>query len=681
MNNGTPYQSISRAFDGLVPTHRQAFRKAISAMTELDADFHDSLARVMDVVGSPQFEAVERNNPQLKTNIDSWQNEVTNSVVHFRERLAFLLQDLKYISSPLQSDPLLKSRLDAACDSMNPVGENDIATKYTAQQVENMFDDKLGVLYPGYRPQRSVAAFPAQPAIVPQPRSLTPPITIRNAVYDNPAQIRDPPQAYRIDQHGNKVYMDTGGLGTQKSVYNPPAQNPYTNPSPPVVLPHTPSGPTIVNQPTQYREIRVINNDPLLNNQTMLDSDTLLMINEAKRDFGNPTLEIIPVQAQPTKIDVAKDGREAIYGGDSIGMIQKRDGWIIDEGILFDNKTCTLKHLPNGDVLVNNFSNWDLVLLDQFLNEKGKLRGGYSGEPNNFRQIQTRNSEDDNSILWLSHPDHLSIVRTNNLSSNEIRNFWKFNGIRVNPIACAISPSGKRLVGISKLDNSHILHFYEGSDQVVMYKQEDIHPRCTEWESLEISYDQDMFLLGGSDGRGTAYVIALSLNDEANLVAERTLPNLRSATSLRRHNQGDVYFVGGYRTIGILFYNKRQLHILRDVSISIEGFVRDLSFNTGSQELYGVTGTDKAFVVNFSNEATRPIKSVNRPVVSPRQRRRLGDTLNRSPSQNNLFRQADSLATSTRNTVQTRIGAEPRYLAQFNEFSIRQLKLPNSSPS
>ena len=81
-------------------------------MTEMDADFTDSLAKVMEVLGSPQFENIARSNPQLKTNVDSWQNQVTNSVVHIRERMSLLLQDLKYITSSLQTDPNLKSNLD-----------------------------------------------------------------------------------------------------------------------------------------------------------------------------------------------------------------------------------------------------------------------------------------------------------------------------------------------------------------------------------------------------------------------------------------------------------------------------------------------------------------------------------------------------------------------------------------
>lgn len=409
-----------------------------------------------------------------------------------------------------------------------------------------------------------------------------------------------------------------------------------------------------------------------------VDGQTLQMINEAKRDFGNPAVEIIQVQGQPTKVEVSPNASQALYGSDFIGVIQKREGWLLDEGIVFDNRTCTLKVLANGDILVNNFATWDMVLLDHNLTEKGKLKGGYSSEPVNYRAIHTRNSEDDNFILWLSHPDHLSVVRTSNLSSNEIRNFWKFDGNRVTPIACAISRVGKRLVGISKLGATHVLHYYEGSDQVVMYKQEDIHPRCVDWECLEIGYDQDVFFIGGSDGRGNAYVVVLSLNDEANLVTERVVPNVRSISSLRRHSQGDIYFAGGHRFINILFYHQRQLHILRDINLGLDVVARDLAFNANSQELFAATGTDKILAYNFNSQ--RPMKSSNRPLPVLRQKKRLGEGMSRSPSQSALIRpmQTEQVTGSAIYPAQSAAKTDAKYTQQFNDFSIRQLNLPSS---
>ena len=201
-------------------------------MAELEIDFNDCLAKVVEVLGSPQFESISRSNPQLKANVDSWQNELITSTVHFRERTAFLLQDLKYITTPLQADPVLKSRLEQACDSMDPISTSDISSKITAQQYEGMTADKMNVLYPGYRFQKPAPApvpvvsqpLPVVSQPLPQPaRSVTPPVTARTAVYDQPPVIKDQSQAYRIDQHGNKVFMDLSAVGVQNRSPRPSA--------------------------------------------------------------------------------------------------------------------------------------------------------------------------------------------------------------------------------------------------------------------------------------------------------------------------------------------------------------------------------------------------------------------------------------------------------------------------
>lgn len=217
------YSTVSRAYDSSTSNQKVLFRRAVSTMAELEVDFNDCLAKVMEVLGSPQFESISRSNPQLKTNVDSWQNELITSTVHFRERTAFLLQDLKYITSPLQADPVLKSRLDQACDSMNPISTSDISSRLTAQQYEVMAADKMNVLYPGYRFQKTVPPpLVSQPIAVPA-RSTTPPVTTRTAVYDQPPLIKDQSQAYRIDQHGNKVFMDLSGVSGQNRSPRPSA--------------------------------------------------------------------------------------------------------------------------------------------------------------------------------------------------------------------------------------------------------------------------------------------------------------------------------------------------------------------------------------------------------------------------------------------------------------------------
>ncbi len=240
-----------------------------------------------------------------------------------------------------------------------------------------------------------------------------------------------------------------------------------------------------------------------------LDKESIKMLDDAKRDYGNPVIELFQADDFPSK-----------------------NGWLLNEGAVYDNKCCTIKALDSGDILVNNFDNWDLVLLDSNFNEKGKLSGASRSLPNNYKKIKTRNSEDDAHLLWLSGPENLSVVNTSNLSSNEIRFFWKFNDKNVRPVACAISPSGKKIVGVGQTDNSHTLHFYDGSDSVVIYQREDVHETSKVWESLEINYDEDTFFIGGGDDRSNAYLLAFTLNEDADLSSqERTKQSSCSSTT------------------------------------------------------------------------------------------------------------------------------------------------------
>lgn len=700
MSQSGHQNTISRTYDNCVPQQKQALKKALSSMTELDADYANSLAKIMEVLGCSQVDNMKRTNTQLRTNLDAWENELVNSTHQYRDKMAMLLKDLKYITSPIQADPVLSRKLNEACASMDSNGSSDISNRFSPQQLDGIIADKLSVLYPTYRRQAQAPMTTYSPLVTPvqngqtTPRSQTPPIVSRST-YEPPQQQQS--KAYRIDENGNKVYMDISNISQAQdrsprasevrrtTVQAPPPLSPSTtkyyyidpvtgekverkgNLSPTTTYANQPT--TTYTQPaptTTYIQ------------QAPLDSETIKMVSDAKKDFGTPTVEIVQVSGNPTKIDVAKDGLHAIYGAENISLLRKRDGWVVDDGVLFDNKTCTIKHLQNGDVLVNNFDNWDLVLLDQYMNEKGKLNGSYKGEPYNYKHVNTRNSEDDSNLLWLSHPDNLSIVRTSNLSSNEIKNFWKFNGVRSNPVACAIAPSGKRLVGISNCNGTFVLHYYDGTDQVVMYRQDDIHPRCDHWECLEIGYDQNMFLLGGRDSKDVAMVLALTLDDDCNLITEKTLPNLRNVTTLRRHNQGDVFFAGGHKALSILFYHKRQLHVLHDIALGVDGFVRDLSFHHPTQELYGVNGTDKAFVLDFTSQSNRPYKSNIRPAGETRARKRLGANMSRSPSQSQLHNQPDTRiinASYTDPDQTTR--RNPVHTTAFNDYGIKQLTLPD----
>lgn len=359
-----------------------------------------------------------------------------------------------------------------------------------------------------------------------------------------------------------------------------------------------------------------------------LDAKTIQMIDEAKKDFGRPSLEIFQVEDNPSKVEVSRDGKRILYGGDNLGIAEVRNNWIVNDGVVFDNKCCTIKSMENGDILLNNFDTWDMVLLDRNCQEKGRLTGKGRALPENYKRVRTRSAEDDKHLLWLSAPEHLSVVHTATLTSDEIRNFWSFGGRVVQPQACAISPSGKKIVGIGNVDRSHTLHYYDGTDAVAVYTREDIHNRCIHWESLEISYDEDVFFIGGSDtsfgDHGTGYLLALSLTENADLIRDKTFPGVRTISALRRHNEGDILFAGALRTIFVVFWNSKQFHILNQVTIPIDKIPRDLAFNPNDLELYAVYESDKAAAIYFEEGTQRGKNVGSKPQVSQRSRRKLG---------------------------------------------------------
>ena len=100
------------------------------------------------------------------------------------------------------------------------------------------------------------------------------------------------------------------------------------------------------------------------------------------------------------KIEADPTGRFVFYGGDSFGTLEKRRGWLTNEGVIHFNRRkrifskglsvelSTMKSLANGDTIVNDFGEgWDLILLDQNFTEKERLEGLGDPIPPYFRMI------------------------------------------------------------------------------------------------------------------------------------------------------------------------------------------------------------------------------------------------------------------------------------------------------
>ena len=418
--------------------------------------------------------------------------------------------------------------------------------------------------------------------------------------------------------------------------------------------------------------------------------DTSRMISDARKDFSAPIVEYFNTTGPAAKVEVSKDGLQVFYGGDAIGVLEYKHDWLLNCGIIFKNKCCTLKSLPNGDLLVNDFDTWDLVLIDPNHKEKGKLTGTPGPIPQNYKRIRTRNAEDDKYILWLSGPEHLSVVTIDNLTSNEIRFFWNYLGKNCTPIGCAISPSGKKIVGFGELKNQHTLHYYDGSDSVVIYQQDDIHDKCTFWESLEVSFDEDAFFIGGSNGRTTGYILVMAFNEGLEYITEKTFNEARSISALRRHSEGDIYFAGGINSIYVLFYHDCQLHMLSEISHHEQKLPTDIAFSHLSQELFIVFDTDKGIVFYFDENSIKNRDPGKKPEPNVRRSRTLGKP---SGSHNSLQqlppsvkseksttpynpKELEGLNYQQRNTLKKK---PPFYPKHFKEFGVRQINLPYST--
>jgi hypothetical protein len=63
------------------------------------------------------------------------------------------------------------------------------------------------------------------------------------------------------------------------------------------------------------------------------------MISEAKKEFSNPEIVEFECEGYPVKIEVNSRADKVFYGGNSLGLLERRNGWLINEGIVYYNKS------------------------------------------------------------------------------------------------------------------------------------------------------------------------------------------------------------------------------------------------------------------------------------------------------------------------------------------------------
>ena len=193
-----------------------------------------------------------------------------------------------------------------------------------------------------------------------------------------------------------------------------------------------------------------------------------------------------------------------------------------------------------------------------------------------------------------------------------------------------------------------------------------------------------MFFLCGGDKNNHCYLIAFSLNEDVDLIKEKVLPGAKSVSALRRHNEGDILFVGAFKVIYVVFYHQKQFHLLKEVPLPIERPTRDLAFNPHKSELYSVHDYEKGAVIYFeeNNLANRNPNNKTPPIQRPK--RRLGQAPPPPPAQ----RVVDPTPYDPLNqgylTYDERmklVKKPPTHAGQFKDYNVKQIQLPNSKTS
>lgn len=733
---------VQKGYLATPPIIQPTYKKILSHQLETLLDFSDTLGRMHEEYYKPQHQALIAGNSQISERFDAWLNELNQAGSTFRKTLSRIVGDLKYIvaSSP-RAEPLFDA-LENVTDSLRGNFDSDLAVRSNLDNTDNRIQNLLRVVYPGsrnrevFQPPSPTFQSPSRPAVMlreaefspvrhvsgPMQGSLNnqrpsftsnsprPPSVTHSTIGGAPPTTR----YYYIDPvtGERKERMDAS---PQRSISPTPSPAPapvriVQQPSPPpstqhsvilsspqqpapstVTTVYSPAPQTVRPAPTTTTTVYSPAPSPATSYvstvqpvQQPLDQETRTMVEEAKADFGRHSVEGFVLEDAPSRVEVAQDGTRVWWAGQAVGHADTVNGWVVHRGNAVSAKSRTLKSFPGGNILVDTLENSaDLVFLDANYNEKGRLAGAGYGNTLEAARAKTRCADDDNHILWLSGPEHLSVVDTSALVSREIRQFWRLATRNVTPVACAIGRSGRKILGIGSIDRSFTLHFYDGSDSVVVYKREDVHERCNKWETLETGVDEEYAFLGGAienqsnPNNSDGCLLSLTFDENADVIAEHILPGSGSISALRRHREGDILFAGATRSVFVLFYRAKRFHLLTEIPLIsvIDRPIQDLAYNDRDQILYTANGSAKGAIIYFDQSLlTRRNPGNKPPPQAPRVKRHIGQ----KPVAAAIPTQVPSngLLTYQQRMAQTK--KPPMHTSYFGEYAIKQIGLPNT---
>ncbi len=202
---------------------------------------------------------------------------------------------------------------------------------------------------------------------------------------------------------------------------------------------------------------------------------------ELTKLYSTCTPERIDFATKPSKICVAKKGRTLLYGSDQLGAVTRNNYWFVDKGVVLQNlQLCLVKAFEDGTIILNDFKTWDLIVLDSNLNEKGRLKGEGNGPPLYYKSFSVTALYHKQHLLWPNSPSSICVVKLPDFTSVQIKNFWYFKNLPVQPYALVMNVAGELVFGLGELDDViQTLHCYNNRDFVTVYELNSIFKKGT----------------------------------------------------------------------------------------------------------------------------------------------------------------------------------------------------------
>lgn len=158
--------------------------------------------------------------------------------------------------------------------------------------------------------QPSIAHRAIQPARVNAPLSSRPVSTMRDTIITN----------HSVRTVAPAVVQNTAPVVERKLIYVDPETGMR------MMKVCTPNG--------TIKRVECLDNIPELPINNQLDMEVEEMVRDAKEEFMDPKVEDFDVDGYPVKVEASKDGRFVFYGAEDFGTLERRGGWLTNEGIV-----------------------------------------------------------------------------------------------------------------------------------------------------------------------------------------------------------------------------------------------------------------------------------------------------------------------------------------------------------